>query len=199
MCNTDNKASTANHHRLSSKPRRPPARSSQEPASTPVPHQLPSMAPASPQLQLPIGNAVTSSASLSQAGQRSFLSPYHCLQTLRQPPGEGQENWVQCCSPLPESEGGEAQSHAAWHEASLHHPSEDGDMQRSRAQSKADLAATRMPRSSFPGHHKSCREALPFFKTREGISSPISSSLSFPLSRTTSSPFSTKASKIAYK
>lgn len=116
-----------------------------------------------------------------------------------EPPGEGQENWVQCCSPVPESEGGEAQSHTAWHEAPLHYPSEDGDMQGSRAQSKADLTATRMPRSSFPGHHKCCRETLPFFKTREGISSPISSSLSFPLSRTTSSPFSTKASKIAYK
>lgn len=68
MCSTDDKASTANHHRLSSKSRCTPARSSQEPASTPVPHQLPSMAPASLQLQLPIGNADTSSANLSQAG-----------------------------------------------------------------------------------------------------------------------------------
>lgn len=171
-------------------------------ASTPVPHRLPSTAPAS--LQLPIGNADTSSASLPQAGQRSFTLPHHCLQKLQQPLGEGQKNWVQCCSPLPESEGGEAQSHLALSPScslapGVPAPPKDRDTQRSRAQSGAALAAAQMPRNSFAGHRERCRKALLFFKPREGTSSPNSSSLSFPLSRTTSSPFSTKASKIAYK
>ena len=119
-------------------------------------------------------------------------------------PGEGQENWVQPCSPRRVRGKGSPCQPALSPSRSLAPripvPPErrqrcagfKGTVQ-SRACSRPDA------RSSFPGHHERCRKALPFFETREGTSSPNSSSLSFPLSRTTSSPFSTKASKIGYK
>lgn len=59
----------------------------------------------------------------------------------------------------------------------------------SRARSRAVPAATQMP-GSICDH---CRQALPLLNMREGTSSPNSSRFSFPLCRTTSSPFSTKA------
>lgn len=108
--------STANQHHFSCKPQRPPDRSSSQPAPLCLitAHRQHQHSPCKP----------------PKAGQRSLPTTLP-LPPNTAAPGEGQENWVPCCSPL--SEPGEAQVHPAQslscRLASPHRPWEDGDAQ----------------------------------------------------------------------